>query len=180
MADGRVFVGHQAIEAGLVDGISTLEELISKINNPQAVAGVAAATQSFKGVKIMNVERLRAEHGDLVEQIEAEAREGHVMQADVDQQVSEAVAEAREQGAAYERARIQAVEEQLIPGHEALIGELKFDGKTTGPEAAQKVLAAEKSVRTGVASQLDGEAGTPVPAAESSLETGIDTRAPFQ
>ena len=32
MADGRVFIGKQAIEAGLVDGVSTLEALIADLN----------------------------------------------------------------------------------------------------------------------------------------------------
>ncbi|MCF6147279.1 MAG: signal peptide peptidase SppA [Candidatus Kuenenia sp.] len=32
MADGRVFIGKQAIKAGLVDGISTLEALIADLN----------------------------------------------------------------------------------------------------------------------------------------------------
>jgi len=57
------------------------------------------------------------------------------------------------EGSAAERDRIRAVEEQLIPGHEALIADLKYDGKTTGPEAAIKVLAAEKALRK---SKLDG------------------------
>jgi hypothetical protein len=37
------------------------------------------------------------------------------------------------------------VEEQLLPGHEDLIAALKFDGKTTGEQAAVKVLQAERS-----------------------------------
>ena len=50
-------------------------------------------------------------------------------------------------GAAAERDRIQSVRDQLIPGHEALIETLAFDGHTTGPEAAVAVLAAERSLR---------------------------------
>lgn len=56
-------------------------------------------------------------------------------------------AEGLEAGASSERDRIKAVEEQLIPGHEQLIATLAFDGVTTGPEAAVKVLAAEKTLR---------------------------------
>ena len=52
------------------------------------------------------------------------------------------------QGAEFERSRIRAVEEQLIGGHEVLIQALKYDGKTSGPEAAVKVLAAEKQAGT--------------------------------
>jgi len=51
------------------------------------------------------------------------------------------------EGAESERSRIQSVEAQLIPGHEALIAGLKYDGATSGPDAAVKVLAAEKTLR---------------------------------
>lgn len=50
-------------------------------------------------------------------------------------------------GAEAERERIRGVEKIAVPGHEALINELKFDGKTTGPEAAVKVLEAEAALR---------------------------------
>lgn len=51
---------------------------------------------------------------------------------------------AKKEGALAELTRIKAVKEQLIIGHEALIETLMFDGKTTGPEAAMKVLQVEK------------------------------------
>lgn len=67
------------------------------------------------------------------------------------------------QGAATERARIMAVEAQALPGHEALITEMKNDGKTTGPEAAARVLAAEKVARKGRLDLITAEAPKPVP-----------------
>ncbi len=57
------------------------------------------------------------------------------------------MAQAVERAMIAERARIQAVRCQCIPGHEALIEQLAFDGKTTGPEAAAAVLAAEQRLR---------------------------------
>jgi hypothetical protein len=50
-------------------------------------------------------------------------------------------------GVEKERARIQAVEGSLLPGHEALIESMKFDGVTTGEQAAVKILQAEKALR---------------------------------
>lgn len=47
-------------------------------------------------------------------------------------------------GAEAERKRIQDMEAQSMPGHEALIQGLKFDGKTTGDMAAAAILKAEK------------------------------------
>jgi len=64
-------------------------------------------------------------------------------------------------GAECERARIQAVQEQLMPGHEALIETLKFDGKTTGEQAAVQILAAERKQLAGIAADLRADAGRP-------------------
>jgi len=143
MADGRVFVGRQAVAAGLVDGVSTLEDLIVKIkNDDEAGAGaVAANKKKEQDMKIENVDQLRAAFPDLVKDVEAAAREGYVAEADIEEKTSTAKTEGAEQ----ERQRIQDVEAQTVRGHEKLITELKFDGKTTGPEAAVKVLEAVKS-----------------------------------
>lgn len=69
------------------------------------------------------------------------------MQASLEPQF-EAIADSHftagfDDGAKTERERIQAVENVLIPGHEKLIADLKFDGKTTGPEAAVQIVKAE-------------------------------------
>jgi len=50
-------------------------------------------------------------------------------------------------GAEAERKRIQSVEEQALPGHEDLVAKLKYDGHTTGEQAAVQVLAAERERR---------------------------------
>jgi hypothetical protein len=69
-------------------------------------------------------------------------------------------------GSAAERARIKAVLEQSFPGQEELVEQLAFDGKTTGPQAALLVLAAERKKR-GIAAddlRLDGPRSlSPVP-----------------
>ena len=70
--------------------------------------------------------------------------------------------EAMAAGATQERARIQAVRAQVLPGHEALIEKLAFDGSTTGAEAAVAVLAAE---RTQIDGQRRAHAGDAPPAA---------------
>lgn len=79
-------------------------------------------------------------------------------------------------GAAAERDRIKAVQDQSIPGHEALIERLKFDGKTTGPEAAVQVLAAEKSARGNALDQIRREAVEPVAPSTDTPTTKQDTK----
>ena len=79
---------------------------------------------------ITTAEALAAAYPALVEQIRATAHSA---------------------GATAERDRITAVRAQSLPGHEALIDRLAFDGKTTGPEAAVAVLSAVRTATAGAA-----------------------------
>lgn len=142
MADGRVFIGRQAIAAGLVDGVSTLDALIDTLNQ-QASAGVAdSQLPTSLGVPHMDRTKLAAEHPELVAALLAE-------------------------GAAAERERIASVEAQALPGHESLIAKLKADGNSTGGDAAMQVLAAERAKLASMADRLHNDAPTPVPDAHA-------------
>lgn len=164
MADGRVFQGSKAIEAGLVDGVATLAQTMAMARDlarkpgskRKSMAGAAIATTSPKE-KTMNIETLKAEHPELVEAIAAEATSG--MQA--------AVAAARAEGAAAELDRINSVRAQSIPGHEALVEQLAFDGKSSAADAALAIVTAEKSARTAAAAALDAAAPPAVPAVDN-------------
>lgn len=139
MADGRVFIGEQAVAAGLVDGVSTLEALIEQLNTSRAGAAQppkSSATSQGAAMPLTR-EQLAAENPELLQAVLAE-------------------------GAAAERERIQAVEGQLIPGHESLINTLKFDGKSTAGDAALAVTAAERAQRAAHAQAQAGEAPAPV------------------
>ena len=70
--------------------------------------------------------------------------------------------EGAETAAQAERERILNVEAQLIPGHEALIQDMKFDGKTTGEQAAVRILQVEKALRENVLTNLKTDAPQPV------------------
>lgn len=153
MADGRVFIGQQAVDAGLVDGVSTLEALIAQLNQDrvsgQSKTSAGAAhkpTTSIKG-NHMTPEEFAAAHPEAVNAFRAE-------------------------GAAAERARILAVEGQLIPGHEALIAKLKADGESTAGDAAIAVNAAEKQLRITQAAASANEA--PKPLAQQPAATGAE------
>ena len=156
MADGRVFLGAQAIDAGLVDGIATLDEVVAGMKKRRMSASSTASITQEQSMSITR-EQVAAEAPDLVASLQAE-------------------------GAAAERARIKAVEDQSLPGHEKLIAALKFDGKTTGPEAASQVLAAERKSRETAGAALLADAPQPVPhvsapaytpAADQSDDTSI-------
>ena len=169
MADGRVFIGQQAIDAGLVDGVSTLDALVAELNRSrtQGGAGLRTSTTLQPGVSKMTItrEQLAAEAPELLSAIQSEARaEGHAA------------------GAQAERERIQAVEGQAIAGHDALIASLKFDGKTTGPEAAVAVLAAEKTLRGNVLANLRADAPqlAAAPVAPEAPDTDADAALPLE
>lgn len=104
----------------------------------------------------MNFEQLKKEHPELVAAIEQGATAG----------MDEKMEAARQAGAVAERERIQAVLDQGkgLPGHDDLIARLAFDGKTTGPEAAVQVLAAEKVARAQGLDQFKAGANQAAPA----------------
>lgn len=148
MAEGRVFIGQQAVDAGLVDGVSTLEALIAQLNRDRA--GVALRPPTFKPGATMDSDKLKAEHPEVYQAVLA-------------------------LGATAERERIQAVQSALIPGHEALIQTLMFDGKTSGGEAALAVNKAEREILATQGSRERKEAPrpaaqSPAPAVDASAE----------
>lgn len=151
MADGRIFIGQQAVDAGLVDGVSTLGALVQQLNanrtgastGGQPRAGVAhkPTPKTLPGANAMlTAEQVAAEH-------------------------PEAAAALIAQGASAERARIQGIEAQAIAGHESLINSMKFDGQSTAGDAAMAIVAAEKSARSAAAAAMANEAPSPLPAA---------------
>jgi len=162
MADGRIFIGQQAIDAGLVDGVSTLDALVATLNERRSSGNPAGAGAAPKSALKANSskpttgtpmpitrEQLAADAPDTLAQILAE-------------------------GAASERARIQAVEAQAIPGHDALITALKFDGKSNGGDAAMAVLAAEKQTRSVAAARNAADAPQPLPLAPAATVQGAE------
>ena len=159
MADGRVFIGKQAVAAGLVDGVATLADVIAIAKQRAAGAaanpGITPATLPTRAQgEIVDKESILAQAPELADAF-------------------------RDEGAAAERQRILDVEAQSLPGHESLIAALKADGKTTGPEAAAQVLAAEKKKLASVSASLVADAPNPVPnadAPESPVASDTDPR----
>lgn len=171
MADGRVFMGQQAIDAGLVDGVSTLDALVQQLNSSRhsgaplvgrasspppsqkpSRAGAALPTNPTnhpQRTAMLTADQIASDHPD-------------------------AAAALRAQGASAERARIQAIDAQAIPGHEKLIASLKADGSVSAGDAAIAVLAAEKQSRATAAAALASDAPQPLPAAAAPTVPGAN------
>jgi signal peptide peptidase SppA len=170
MADGRVFVGRQARAAGLIDGFATVDDLVEQLaTNPGQFAQRRRA--QIQGADVTPSPQASAAPAVAAVQPSESQPKGVAMTpqelvAKIAAENPEAAALLRAEGAAIgaesERQRIAAVREQLMPGHEALIERLAADGKTTGPEAAMAVLAAERSARQAQATARAADAPQPV------------------
>lgn len=155
MADGRIFIGQQAIDAGLVDGVSSRQALVEALASgqyrpqrmqvaaggagPRAASATPAIPSPPKGDS-MDLATLKKDHPELAAALAEEA-------------------------AGAERARIQGVLGVALPGHEALVQTLAFDGKTQPGEAALAVNTAERNALAAAGTTLRAERPAPVAAA---------------
>ena len=181
MADGRVFIGQQAIDAGLVDGVSTLDALVAEmashpdrfaqrrkavfaLGSPSKSAGAAPKDRTpVKGTASMNDDNptltrasLEQDHAAVFAQVRAEFMA---------------------LGATQERTRIAGVREQAMPGHEALIEQLAADGKTTPEQAAMAVMAAHRQAMNAAAQAHANDAPAAAAHSPAPADTAPDPKA---
>ncbi|MDO8778096.1 MAG: S49 family peptidase [Burkholderiaceae bacterium] len=187
MADGRVFIGSQAIDRGLVDGYATVDAMVEQLaTNPAkftrrhkavfALGGLPSPAAASAGVQtpahptepvLLNPPQISTQRTTIMDRATLEQQHPALF--------AQLQSEFAALGATSERTRIQAVESALIPGHEALIASLKFDGRTTGGDAALAVNQAERSIRTAQGAAANSDAPqpvktTPAPTVEASLD----------
>lgn len=154
----------------LQDCTNRMASDISTVRNDLAAAAVligSMAAQSYnvpqppktKEITTMTVEELRTGNPDLYQAV---------------------LDEGKAAGAQAERDRIASVKAQAIPGHEAMIEQLAFDGKSTGADAAMAIVAAEKHLREAAAAALANDAPPVVPPADAGDGQQAMTRAAFQ
>lgn len=163
MADGKVFIGKQAIEAGLVDGVSTSDDLIAL--TPAGVAGNKQVMSASGADKEMTAktkkEKMEENSMDAITQfktdhpadyttIVADARKGFVADADVGLKVAA--------GIKTETDRIAGLDALMKPGREKMITEFKADGKTMAADAAVAILAYEDIKLEGIAKAQEEDA----------------------
>lgn len=186
MADGRIFIGQQAIDHGLVDGMSTVDAMVEQLaTNPAKFATRTKAVFALGGLPSPPAVPAGAQMSAPIEPVSLKPpptstlRTTTMDRATLEQAHPALFAQLQTEflaaGAATERTRIQAVESALIPGHEALIASLKFDGKSSGGDAALAVNQAERAIRTSQGAKANADAPapvrtTPAPTVEASLD----------
>lgn len=198
MADGQVFIGQQAIDAGLVDGFATLEELVAQLaDKPEAIAPLRTQNQAggmrpkratravFLPSASMAAGVAASDASPQDEPVQpvtpATAQEPHMStltREDLEQQHAALFASLRSEfmaaGAAAERDRIQAVRAVALPGHEALVERLAFDGKTTAGEAALAIVAAERETVAAAAKAFASDAPKAAPSGHQGADAEGD------
>lgn len=154
MADARMFIGRQAIDAGLADEIATLDDLVASVVEPSSVTITVPDMEPTEEDPMPDAKQTKAQPAQAAAVLDV---------ATVTAQYP-AIAEALQaEGAAAECARIKGVYAQSYPGHEALIEGFMFDGKTTEGRAAMAVIVANKAQNATALATIQAEAPTPAP-----------------
>jgi ATP-dependent Clp protease, protease subunit len=115
--------------------------------------------QNTKEINIMTIEKLKAEHPEVYQAMCDEARQT----AAADHAL--ALEEAKQQAVTGERQRIADCRAQAIPGHEALVDAMAFDGKSTSADVALAIIGAEKKLRSTALQNLQDDAPPAAPPA---------------
>lgn len=171
---GGVMVGEEAHAAGMVHGITTLEDLISDLSGRASRPGTSAAASAGRRIPrpggIMpetqpaadnqrpEITRayLDAHHPELVAAIKAEGRTEGVTA-----------------GATAERERIAGIEALAAPGTEPLIAAAKADPTATKESTAVKIIEAQKAQGGQRLAAIAGDAAVmtpPGPGANAGVE----------
>lgn len=152
---GRILIGSHAVTAGFADSLGSLESVIAGLSG-QTTRGTPMGTNNADNAPEITQSFVAKNHPTIADAFRQEG------QASAASAIESQLAAARTEGATAENARVQAVQEQLIPGHEALIQTLMFDGSTSGPEAAVQIVNAEKSARQSTLASIQADAPAPV------------------
>jgi ATP-dependent protease ClpP protease subunit len=182
MTDETWFTAQEAAELGFAD----------KTTEPVEIAANFQALSNFKNMPEIsfstNKPNLQEDSEmeitfDLIKNDYPEIFAEILKTVDIDyirENIPEAVtafkAEGMIEGAENERSRIKNVQAQSMPGHEKLFGDLMFDGKTTGEQAAVKILQAEKEARANMVTDNETDAPNPIqqPSTDSDVTGNYD------
>lgn len=167
-ADGRIFIGKQAIEVGLVDGVSTYGHVINSMSSGVAIISVQEESE------IMNIQELKEKHPELFQAVVDQGKEEATAAMSV--QVEAAKVEGISAGAEAEKKRISEIMAQAVSGHEAIIEAAIADGKSDAGSVALKIVAAEKKLREQKAADAAADAATLKNVAATSA-SGVEANA---
>jgi signal peptide peptidase SppA len=154
--EAKVFIGQQAVDVGLTDNVSSLDQMI-KGSVPKTFNNIGVNTMSEK----LTIEILKSDHPDLYQSV---LDAGKVL------------------GASEEKERILGIQKAAFPGQEELCSELVGNSSVSVGEAALRFNSAEKSMRDQAKADIEASAPKPVdvnPTPEGKAEPGSEEELDF-
>jgi len=172
MAEGKIFIGEQAIMAGLVDGVSTLKELQVDIEENMlklVFPGSGGGMGDMKEVSMIESKEIKEKYPEVYSSIMEEGRK--MAMDDIEKKILEAKAE----GVKEEMERIKGIFDLDNFGNDQITKEMMFDGKSTAGDAAIRYNNAEKALRSEKVNDLEVDSIEPVNQVEPKID-GDDSR----
>jgi signal peptide peptidase SppA len=142
MADGKIFIGSDAIENSLVDGTATLRKTIDDII-------LELNSNNFLGSSAkMDLAELKEKHPALYAQVVNETTASVEKQATVKMEEREkALEEKASEAAKLENDRIKAIEDLTPEGLETFVAGFKYDSTVSVADASARILKELKDNR---------------------------------
>ncbi len=166
MTDGRVFIGQQAVDAGLIDRIESIDEVIKNLagGGNQKTGGIKAMTEEGAKVKTeqlppVTADSLKRDFPATISEITAEAKQAAL---------AEGYEKGKSEGAEAERSRISGIRAITMKGFELFMDTLIADGKATPADAAYKQTLEMKSRGGTTVEQIAADSPQPVSFAQAS------------
>jgi signal peptide peptidase SppA len=180
MGNGKIFIGTQAIDAGLVDEKITVESFLGIVtDSASSLRFINKKDSNFNiflgGAKMTVMEQLAKLQEENVDLYNAIIERGKaIAKASLDQDLADAKAaeyargvedgklEGKNDGAVAERERITSIRSFATSSNMAMIEGFIADGKTTAPEAAVEILKAQKESNANHLQALENNAPKPI------------------
>ncbi len=163
-ADGKIFIGQQAVEVGLVDGIQNITVTTNQLIKEKE--------------SNMTREELQMKHPDLIQSYVDEGRSaGHNEGIEVGKMQGKE--EGMKAGAEAERERIMAIQKLSTAGNEKIVADAIADGISTSGQVAERIILAGKARQEAQAQAMIDGAVAPVEPVESqenadTFEAAVD------
>ena len=174
VAEARIFIGEQGIEAGLIDGVMTRNEVIERLRGakpgkPLETKAARAAIQELpkmdKSNQEMTAAELSAQYPNLVASLTAAARnEGEAAGMKAGE------AKGRTEGAKAESERLHDIDAAALPGYESIVEACKADPSKTASDVALQIIAAQKGEGKERMKQIEDQAPKPAKASPNAGE----------
>jgi signal peptide peptidase SppA len=175
MADGKTFIGTQAIDVDLIDGLFNMESIISGVSDKEG-SGLLTSTKNnnfnnINGGKTMIVEErlqeLKASDAELYNKIfetgvsmgnEAISKKDEDFKAIKVEEYNKGIEAGKSEGAKAEHKRIADIRSLADAGNLEMIEKFIADETTHAPEAAVEILKAQKAGKVEKLTTLKKEA----------------------